>query len=502
MKGTHLIVWTLAAALSLTSCAVREGEVDASPSLSPSAPIASEAPASVPFSLPVYSNISLHPVQCANRTNLTLLPLMYEGLFELDSTFTPQPVLCESWQVDETGTVWTFRLRGGVTFSDGTLLSAEQAAASLEAARAPESRYAGRLSQVQSISAQDGQLVVTLNTPNGNLPSLLDIPIYLEQEGRCYGTGPYVLSGSEDAPVLEGRPDWWKGQTLPCARIPLTPISQTEDLIHSFDTREIGLVLTDFTGTAALGYSATCETWDYPTTTMLYLIFNTRSGHCDDRTLRLGMARGIDRASITNSLFARKMSAALLPVSPASPLYQEKLGQGLDYSVSEMDRLLGEATQTRSLTLLVNSENSFKTATAQFLSDQWRSAGLEVQVESLAWEDYLAALAQGRFDLCLAEVSLTADFDLTALLSSGGELNYGGWSSGTTDALLTAFRLARSGEESISVAGNLYAHLAEQVPLVPIGFKNHSVLTQWQTVTGLTPTQNNPFYGMTWSLTQ
>ena len=111
-------------------------------------------------------------------------------------------------------------------------------------------------------------------------------------------------------------------------------------------------------------------------------------------------------------------------------------------------------------------------------------------------------MAQGRFDLCLAEVSLTADFDLTALLSSGGELNYGGWSSGTTDALLTAFRLARSGEESISAAGNLYAHLAEQVPLVPIGFKNHSVLTQWQTVTGLTPTQNSPFYGMTWSLTQ
>ena len=47
-----------------------------------------------------------------------------------------------------------------------------------------------------------------------------------------------------------------------------------------------------------------------------------------------------------------------------------------------------------------------------------------------------AALEAGRFDLYLGEVALTADFDLSALLSSDGALNYGRWQDEQTDLLL------------------------------------------------------------------
>lgn len=106
----------------------------------------------------------------------------------------------------------------------------------------------------------------------------------------------------------------------------------------------------------------------------------------------------------------------------------------------------------------------------------------------------MAALERGNFDLYLGEVRLTADFDLSPLLSSGGSLNYGGYADAETDTLLAAFRAAAESSRP-AAAADLCAHLAQTVPLVPLCFKNGSVLTHWGDLSGLTPTQQNVFYG-------
>ena len=81
----------------------------------------------------------------------------------------------------------------------------------------------------------------------------------------------------------------------------------------------------------------------------------------------------------------------------------------------------------------MNSENSSKVAAAQRIVDQLSGAGVSISLERLSWTDYLAALERGDFDLYLAEVRLTADFDLTQLVGTRGGLNYGGWSDPSTD---------------------------------------------------------------------
>ncbi len=507
MRANRLSCLLLAAALavSLAGCAGQDETPEASPSDSPAreTEVSPSPGTQAVFSLPVFLNASLHPVQCGNRANLALLPLMYEGLFELDTAFEPKPVLCRTWQVDESGLTWTFTLHSGVTFSDGTPLTASQVVSSLQAAAAAGTRFANRLSQIQSVSAAgEDTVTVTLRTPNGALPALLDVPVYLERDGVCYGTGPYVLDESGAAPVLRGRSDWHGGTALPSDEIRLTPVEQTEDLIHAFDTRDASLVLTDLTGSAALGYSTTGnEVWDYPTSDMVYLIFHTASGSCASQTLRQALARGVDRTSLVNFAFSRRVTAAALPVSPASALYDQDLAAAQEYDLTAMTDLLDSVRVKGPLRLLVNSENSFKTAAADFLAEQWQGVGLEVSVEKLAWDDYLAALARGDFDLCLAEISLTADFDLTSLVGTGGSLNYGGWHSAETDSLLSVLRAARGDEARKQAASALYAHLAEKCVLVPLCFKNYSVLTRWGSITGLTPTQSNPFFGMLWSLT-
>ena len=142
----------------------------------------------------------------------------------------------------------------------------------------------------------------------------------------------------------------------------------------------------------------------------------------------------------------------------------------------------------------MNEENSFKTSVANELAESFADAGIAISVRVLPWEEYTAALAAGNFDLYYGEVRLSADWDLSALLSTGGALNYGGWSNETTDRLLAAY--AGAGDRAAAME-TLCRHLQEQAPIIPVCFKSTSVLTQSGVLENLVSTASQPFYGLT-----
>lgn len=495
MRSFLSLLLSAALLVSLTACGdVQGGSSSQSAASSSTEEVESQTPVDTPFTLPVYLDYSLHPVLAANRANLTLAPLLYEPLFQVNGAFEAESVLCQGCSVSEDGLTWTFRLRPNVTFSDGTPLTGEVVAAALEAARAPGSRYAQRLASVTAILAEEDRVVLTLSQPNGRLPLLLDIPIALGEIDRPAGTGPYVLSGSEESPVLAARSDWWQDSSRPAVEIPLRPISKSDDLIFAFSSGDVALVDVDLMGTNALGYSGNYETWDYATTDLIYVGFNTASGLCRTAAVRQVLASAINRDAIAQTVYANHAAAATLPVHPASSLYNSADAQALAYAPEELAQRLEDLRLTgRTLRLLVNSENTAKVSAAQIIAYQLESAGMEVDLQQRSFEDYSAALRAGNFDLYLGETVLTADFDLSALLSPGGPLNYGRWTSEEIVSLLTALAAAPAGGES-AAAHDLFAHLNEQIPIAPVCFKNGSVLTQWGRLTGLSPARSNVFY--------
>lgn len=211
----HLsLIGILAAALllGLGGCSVEETLPAPTPTPAPSA----ETTAPLEFALPM-SEGSLHPLLSTDKVNLTLGGLIWEGLFALDRTFTPQPVLCQSYSVSEDGLTWSFQLRSGVTFSDGTPLTAEEAATSLNLARSAQSRFAGRLSGIRSVAAEEGAVTVVLSAPNGRCP-----PCWISPSSRAMGTplwGPDPMCWRGEKP-----PGWATrsagGRTSPCPWMP------------------------------------------------------------------------------------------------------------------------------------------------------------------------------------------------------------------------------------------------------------------------------------------
>lgn len=498
----RITVLALVGALTLGSCSAPT-PVPSDISRPTPAPV-TQGEERMDFILPCYPSAGFHPITGSNRLNLTLAPLIYRGLFAVDGHFQAQNDLCESYSVSEDGLVWTFRLKKAI-FSDGTSLTCQEVVDSLQTARGSE-RYGGRLDEVERITAEGETVVVTLSRPNGALPILLDIPIVKEGEDpqRPLGTGPYVLTEGEEGLALTAR----QGAEVPLSSIPLQTVEAGDDLVYAFDAQEISLVDTDLTGTNALGYSGRLETTDYYTTTLLYIGCNLASGPCRDQAVRQGLALAIDRKKIVERTLAGHGTATPLPAHPGAPGYDADLARQWSRDTDRAAALLKEGGwdlneegrlerrgEPLTLRLIVNQDNTFKTAAAEEVAAALKELGIETVVDRLSWEDFLTALEKKEFDLFLGETALTADFDLEPLLGQYGALNYTGFADGETWERMAECRAAQ-GEERMATLVNLCGRVAELSPIIPLCFKNGSMLTQWGQVAGAAPVQRDVFAGI------
>ena len=508
MRKLAALLLTAALTWGLWGCAAEEGEP--SPSLSPE-PTATQQPQAQPLALAYDPQASLHPITGQSQVNLDLAGLVYEGLYELDRSFAPQPALAQSASVSEDGLVWTVTLRAGVVFSDGTPLTAAHVVSSLNAAR-NSTLYGPRLRAVTSVSESGGAVAINLSSRNGALPALLDIPIVLEQEnGIPLGTGRYRFVQEGDGLSLQINGNY--AGAVPYDAIPLREVSGADERIAAFDSGEVTAVVTDFSASYALGYSGSYETCDFPTTTLLYVGFKTTGGACASPQVRQAFSKAFDREELVSSLLAGHGDAASLPVSPLHQDYDPQAAAALNYDaqggrelllsagyVEGEDGLLYRGSSPLSVTIVVNNDSTAKQAAADFLARCLAELGVTAAVNKLPWEEYLGALSSGQFDLYIGEVRMTGDFDPAALLT--GALNYGGYASQTMPDLLSAWRAAR-GEERSQAAAQLWQAFAQDAPMAPLCFKRGSMLIRWGMVTHVQPTQADPFWNMEqWQVAQ
>lgn len=447
------------------------------------------------FALPYMPGRSLDPVDCADGMQQTVSSLLYEGLFRLDGRFEAQPCLCVSYTHDETAGRYTFAIREGVQFSDGSLLTARDVKASLDRARESE-RYRSRLSEISSISVKGDSVTIVLSSPNAAFPALLDVPIVKsgsQDSPAPLGTGPYFYAEEETGAYLIANQSWWRGERQPVERIALVEAPDNDAMLYRFSSHEVQLITADLTGVTAVSTTGSVGCVDAETAVMQYVGCNTSRAPLDNPALRRALSAGINRANVTSAYLSGHGRPAAFPVSPASALYPADLDEG--YSLDSFTAALAESAydSDRPLTLLVNAENRFKSAIAAFLAESWTAGGVAVEVRALPWEEYAAALAAGDFDLYYGEARLTVDWNLGSLLEPAGTLNYGRWSNPDTSRLLAEFAGA---EDRAAAMRSLCAHLRDQAPILPVCFKSTSVLTQAEVVEGLAPTAAEPFYAL------
>lgn len=502
----------LAAVLTLSGCAgwtdaSDPGAVVADDEWESYQPIVTEQPVEEPepepeypaaFSLPYHKGVTLDPVDCGEGIQEAVASLLYEPLFRLNEKFQPEPLLCGSWTWDEAGLVCTLALQEGAAFSDGSPVTARDVVETLLRAKASE-RYAYRLRNVAAVTAnRAGQVLITLTAPNRGLPALLDIPIVKRTtagEMVPTGSGPYILEDSADGVCLRAREDWWQGKPLPVDVIPLVHGKDMETALHLFSSRRIELLAVDPTDDPSL-VTGKAQTTSQPTSILQFIGFNTAEGRLfSNAALRALFSQGIDRGTLVHAQLVQLALGTQFPISPLSALYPKEAEKPFNEEefLSALRAAGQDSGEAKELKLLVSGGDAFRSTSARFIAEHLSVLDWRITIEELPWEEYMAALEAGEFDLYFGEVRLTADWDLTDLIGTEGLLNYGGYSDENTDMLLQAFAAA---EDRTAFAQRLGTHLQAYMPIAPVCFKNHSILTHPGIVEGISPVPGYIFYGL------
>lgn len=446
------------------------------------------------FGLAYQPDYGLDPFDCQSMCNRIIFSFVYEPLFVVDlMADRAVPVLADSFDVSDDAMTTVIRLRAGVTFHDGTPLTAQDVVYSLHCAESSE-YYGNRLIYISGMEATD-DTTVTLSTSVAYecLAMLLDIPIVkngTREDAMPAGTGPYRLVSDS---ALERYSAWWQN-TEPLVdydKITLFHTTTSADIRDNFEYENVNMVLTDPNSSAYAGFHNDYELWNAETTIMQYIGYNISTNVFSNYGLRSSITYAIDRESIVTNVLGGFAQAAVLPVNPSSDRYDIRLANSYAYnlekyykqlenaSVEDMDAngildlyvpSLGYAIPV-SGTMIVCSSSYQRVQAATQVVNALNALGFDLTLKQLELSEYQQALATGSYDLYYGEVRLSPNYDLSPFFRSGGSLSYGSLSDSTMEGLCTK-ALTNSGNSY-----NLYQRLCQRGYITPVLFKSYALYT-------------------------
>lgn len=445
------------------------------------------------LTLVYYPDNTMNPYKATDFTNRALFSLLYQGLFAVTREYEAMPILCESYSVSKDMKTYTFRI-APATFSDGAALTVEDVVASLQAAQS-SSVYKGRFTQVRSIyTADDGSLVISLSTPYENLPLLLDVPIVKASDvaaDQPLGTGPYMLENSIAGLRLRRRSNWWCAANLPvtASYISLTKAESPSQIRDEFQFSDVGLVCADPGSDTYADFRSDYELWDCENGIFLYIGCNLSSEVFANATVRAALTHAIDRDLLVNDYYRGFARSACLPASPLSPWYNQKLAERYGYDPEVFLKALEHTgLQGKTVTFLVNSDDTMRIRAARAISKMLTDCGLVVKLSELGGSKYRNALKNGQFDLYLGQTKLSPNMDLSPFFTTRGALNYGAMADAALQSLCW---------DALANSGNYYTlhqTIMADGRLVPILFRSYAIYTSRGLFEELDPARDNIFY--------
>ena len=459
-----------------------------------------EAQAPEVLQLAYQEEYGLNPFTTVSLNNRTILSLLYEPLFLVNSQFQAEPVLADSVTVSDDGRTTTITLRPAVRFHSNRIVTAYDVVYSYELAK--ESDYYGnRFYYFRSVEATNAR-TITITTAHSyeNAALLMDFPIVRKGTGELNvpdGTGPFEFSGTYTLKRFE---NWWQGDWfLGYEKASLTPCTTAADIRDHYEYGLVNMVCTDPSSAAYAAFHYDFELWSSPTTVMQYIGFNHTDKVFGLDAVRSCITYALDRDKIVAEDLGGCAFAATLPASPLSPCYNAGLAADYDYNMgsfreilnaaeirdytedSILDVYVGEYSVPLEGTMIVNASSNQRVATAERIAKYLNSAGFDITVKPLDEDDYRSALEYQNFDMYYGEVRMSSNFDMGSFFRDYGSANYAG-SANATGLELSVDMLENSGN-----AYDLHKWVMDKGWICPVLFKSYAVYTTRGAANNLDP---------------
>jgi peptide/nickel transport system substrate-binding protein len=416
-----------------------------------------------------------------------------ETLVEVDAHGRLVPGLAASWQVGSDGLTWRFAIREGVTFHDGSPLTAEAAAAALRIARAKP----GLLDRapIAEVVADGGDVVVTLTEPLSALPAFLAeyrsqilAPASYDADGMAtavIGTGPYRIETLTPPQSLTARAfDGYWGAPPAIAEVAYAAVgrAETRALIAESGDAEFVYALDPATVTR-LRSAEDVTVHAAPIPRALLLKVNAAHPFLNSADARRALSLAIDRAGLAQAVLRYPEGAdQLFPPSVAGwhsdaieplahdPAEARRILVGLGWTPGA-DGVLERDGQRFALTLTTYPDRPELPLAAAVLEQMFRAVGVAVTIDSTNSSEIPARHAAGTLELGLLarNFALVPDPIGTVLQDYAPTGDWGamGWENPAFVDLVG--RIAR-GEAGDAARAEAAAVLQAELPVIPIAW--------------------------------
>ena len=478
------------------------------------APAAAQTPPDVLVVGQIAEPQSLDPHTVTATNDFRILVNVYDGLVRFkDGTLEVEPALAESWEISDDGKTYTFKLRKGVKFHDGSDFDAEAVKFNFDRMLKKDHPFydtgpfplSFNFASVEAVNVLDEHTVEfrlseafapflsNLAYPTGLIVS----PAAVEKHGKEYGrspsgTGPFKFVEwlSNQRVVVERNPDYWNGAAKLQAVV-FRPITDANTRVAEMMAGGIDVMvevppdnLATFEQDAnfAVAEQAGPHVW--------FAILNTKEGPFADKRVRQAANYAVNKQTLVDDVLQGTATVAAGPISPAFNWVESSV-EPYAHDPEKAKALLAEAgVENPQVTFYVTEGGSGMldpiTMGAAIQADL-QAVGFKVKIETYEWNTFLGRVnpgLEGKADM--AEMAwMTNDPDTVPYLTlrtdampDKGGFNSGYYSNPQLDELLEKARRSTDQAERGKLYGEVQSIVHDDAPwLFVANWKQNAVTT-------------------------
>lgn len=439
---------------------------------------------------------SMDPQQVTDTNSARAQGSMFESLTTFEpGTFDLAPGLAESWDISDDGLTYTFHLRDGVTFHDGTPFNAEAVKFNLERILDESHPYYDTgpfpfatfyFGAIDTIDATDDLTVtMTLSEPFAPLlnnmatsTGFISSPDAIKEHGADYnqqpvGTGPYRFVSWEHGTriTMEANPDYWGGEPA-VANLVFRPITEEQTRLTELLSGGVNFIVdVPPDNVAQIEADSNLQFVEQPGAHIWWLSINTQIKPFDDVRVRQALNYAVNKEAIVDGILQNTGEVAHTVVPPVLEWAYNPDAMKYPYDPDKARELLEEAGATDISTTFWVTESgsgmqSPKTM-AEAIQADLQQVGINTEIVVMEWGAYLDKYNNGMGDEAgLAEMSWhfgSGDPDVVLPLTLQGDavppdgFNTGAYKNDRVDELLQKTREVTDVDER----GDMYKEIQE-----------------------------------------
>ncbi|OGB04325.1 MAG: ABC transporter substrate-binding protein [Burkholderiales bacterium RIFCSPHIGHO2_12_FULL_69_20] len=340
-----------------------------------------------------------------------------EGLTKITSAGAVQPLLAEDWVSGPDGKTYTFKLRAGVKFQDGSPFNADAVKFSFDRARAADSTNKAKKTVFDNISSiatpQPDVVILTLNNPDATLPFRLGegTAVILSPTSaattatRPIGTGPFRLDswqkgtaitlvkweGYRDAAAIKLRRVTFRFINDNAAQVAALLAGDIDGMPRFGAVQNLKQLQADKRFTVEIGSTAGKG----------ILAINNKRKPLDDVRVRRAISHAIDRKAFIDGVLEGLAKPIGSHAAPTDVGYIDLTGV-YPFNPDKARALLKEAGISTPLNLtLTLPPPSYARKGGEVVAAMLAKVGINAKIENVEWAQWLSGAFKGNFDLTI-----------------------------------------------------------------------------------------------------